>query len=237
MAVPNLQIHDEGALRWDPTEVTVPSVPAIAPSDDPMSLMIAAVMPEIPTEVSEKVAATRAREGEFAAKLNAARRAYRSADDTGQQDIEAANEAIAPSGAGLGAPNAGPSGPAGQFGQPGELLGMPMQMAGGVLAAPQAAIQGVQGAADQVSQLAASMGESLGGADPDLEPRPPGLGNESDTREAPNDDARAGLSTESDSGRHTEASAERAGDGTDASPAPEPMPRDRMSSLAPRISL
>lgn len=106
MAVPNLQIHDEGALRWDPTEVTVPSVPAIAPSDDPMSLMIAAVMPEIPTEVSEKVAATRAREGEFAAKLNAARRAYRSADDTGQQDIEAANEAIAPSGAGLGAPNA-----------------------------------------------------------------------------------------------------------------------------------
>ncbi len=57
MAVPNLRIHDEGALRWDPAEVDVPGVPAIAPSDDPMSVMVAAVMPEIPTEVAEKVAA------------------------------------------------------------------------------------------------------------------------------------------------------------------------------------
>src|SRR5690606_39831733 len=90
---------------------------------------------------------TRAREEKFAADLAAARRAYRTTDDAGEQDIEAAGESIAPNGAGVGASNALPASATGQFGQLGQLLGLPMEMAGGALAAPQAAIQGEQGAA------------------------------------------------------------------------------------------
>lgn len=238
MAIPNLRIHDEGALRWDPAEVDVPGVPAIAPSDDPMSVMVAAVMPEIPTEVAEKVAATRAREEKFAADLAAARRAYRTTDDAGEQDIEAAGESIAPNGAGVGASNALPASATGQFGQLGQLLGLPMEMAGGALAAPQAAIQGVQGAADQVSQLAASMAESLGGADTSSSSTPPELGNPPELEAEPADEARPEQATGADHERYPEATAEEEnGDSKDSLKGAESMLHDLTVDSAPRINL
>lgn len=171
MGQPELRVFEQ-ALNWDPAEVRVPSVPAVAAGGDPMSVMIAAFMPSVPVEVTQNVAATRAREERFAANLTGARNAYQSTDGAGQQNLQAAGEAIDPAGAANAAGSAGGAGsPADQMGQLGQLMGMPMQMAaqaaqmpmqmmGMAAAAPQGIMQGVQSAMQQVGQMS-----QQGGAD------------------------------------------------------------------------
>jgi PE family len=161
MGEPELRV-DVQALTWDPAEVTVPPVPAIPPGADPMSVMIAAIMPEIATAVAEGIAEARAREERFSTNVTGARNAYQNTDGAAQQAIQGAGAAIEPGSAGAGSPQAAGS-PAGQAGQLGQLMGMPMQMAGqaaqlpmqmmGMAAAiPQAIMQGVQAAMQQMGQ-------------------------------------------------------------------------------------
>jgi hypothetical protein len=113
-----------------------------------------------------------------------------------------------------------------------------MEMVGGALAAPQAAIQGVQGAADQVSQLAASMAESLGGADMSSSSTPPELGNPPELEAEPADEARPEQATGADHERYPEATAEEEnGDSKDSLKGAESMLHDLTVDSAPRINL
>jgi len=161
----------EEALHWDPAEVTVPSVPAITPGADPMSVMLAAIAPEIATAVTKGVAEALAREERFSANVTGARTSYRTTDGAAQQQIQGAGELTEPGGvaAGAGSTNAAAS-PAGQAGQLGQMMGMPMQMAqqaaqipmqlaGMAASIPQGIMQGVQSAMQQVGQMASGAGE------------------------------------------------------------------------------
>lgn len=169
----NLRLTEE-ALNWDPAEVTVPSVPAIPPGADPMSVMLAAIAPEIATAVTKGVAEALAREERFSANVNGARTSYQTTDGAAQQQIQGAGELAEPSGA--GSTNAAAS-PAGQAGQLGQMMGMPMQMAqqaaqipmqlaGMAASIPQGIMQGVQSAMQQVGQMTGGTGEKT---DPELE--------------------------------------------------------------------
>jgi hypothetical protein len=162
----NLRLTEE-ALNWDPAEVTVPSVPAIPPGADPMSVMLAAIAPEIATAVTKGVAEALAREERFSANVNGARTSYQTTDGAAQQQIQGAGELAEPGGA--GSTNAAAS-PAGQAGQLGQMMGMPMQMAqqaaqipmqlaGMAASIPQGIMQGVQSAMQQVGQMASGAGE------------------------------------------------------------------------------
>lgn len=174
MGFPELRL-DGAALNWDPAEVTVPPVPGIPPGADPMSVMIAAIMPIVAVPVAEGVAETRAREERFAENVAGARSAYRNTDDAAGQQIQSAGgEATAATGAGS-APDAGsPPVQAGQLG--GQLMGMSMQIAsqaaqipqqvmGMAASIPQGIAQGVQTELQQVGQMSGAGNESSKGAE------------------------------------------------------------------------
>jgi hypothetical protein len=162
----HLKLNEE-ALNWDPAEVTVPSVPAIPPGADPMSVMLAAIAPEIATAVTEGVAEALAREERFSANVTGARTSYQNTDGS-----------VA---AGVGSTPA--AGAAGQAGQLGQMMGMPMQMAqqaaqipmqlaSMAASIPQGIMQGVQSAMQQVGQMA-------GGAGDETDPESDQLGDQS----------------------------------------------------------
>src|SRR5829696_6986330 len=166
----HLRLNEE-ALNWDPAEVTVPSVPAIPPGYDPMSVMLATIAPEIATAVREGVAEALAREQRFSANVTGARTSYQNTDGAAQQQIQGSGELAEPGSiaAGVGSTNAAAS-PAGQAGQLGQMMGMPMQMAqqaaqipmqlaGMAASIPQGIMQGVQSAMQQVGQMTGSAGE------------------------------------------------------------------------------
>jgi hypothetical protein len=161
----------EEALNWDPAEVTVPPVPAIPPGADPMSVMLAAIAPEIATAVTEGVAQALAREERFSANVSGARTSYQNTDGAAGQQIQGAGGLTEPgsAAAGVGSTNAAAS-PAGQAGQLGQMMGMPMQMAqqaaqipmqlaGMAASIPQGIMQGVQSAMQQVGQMPGDTGE------------------------------------------------------------------------------
>jgi len=172
MGTPDLRV-DEGALGWDPADVTVPVMPAVAAGPDPLSTMVSAVMPTVATEVTEKVGLTRAREERFAANLSSARSAYQGTDGAEQGRFEAAEREFTGGqnrssrgssslGAGSPAGAAGLGQLGGQFGQlvsmalqgGQQALAFPAQLAGMAGQVPQAVMQGVQGIAQQSGQSA-----------------------------------------------------------------------------------
>ena len=166
----HLRLSEE-ALNWDPAAVTVPPVPAIPPGADPMSVMLAAIAPEIATAVTQGVAEALAREERFSANVAGARTSYQTTDGAAGQQIQGAGGLTEPgsAAAGVGSTNAAAS-PAGQAGQLGQMMGMPMQMAqqaaqipmqlaGMAASIPQGIMQGVQSAMQQVGQLASGTGE------------------------------------------------------------------------------
>jgi hypothetical protein len=168
----------EEALNWDPADVTVPPVPAIPPGADPMSVMLAAIAPEIATAVTQGVAEALAREERFSANVTGARASYQNTDGAAGQQIQGAAGLTEPgsAAAGVASTNAAAS-PAGQAGQMGQMMGMPMQMAqqaaqipmqlaGMAASIPQGIMQGVQSAMQQVGQLAGGTGEDT---DPEVE--------------------------------------------------------------------
>lgn len=160
---PELRV-EENALFWNPAVVSVPSPPALAPGDDPMSVMIAAIMPNIADDVIEKVASTRVREQRFADNLHAARYSYRRCDDDGRENIQAASEPLVTNGTVAPMPtSAGTRSADGGIGHFGQLMSITMQLAGAAGSVPAALTQGHQTIADQGSQLASMMGESLTG--------------------------------------------------------------------------
>ncbi|MCZ0728937.1 PE domain-containing protein [Mycolicibacterium iranicum] len=160
---------DTTALSWDPAVVAVPPVPAIPPGGDPMSLMISAIMPELPAPLNAAVAATHAREERFAANLATTRAAYETTDQANQQQISTvADTQIAPTAAAAGT-GSGTGG--GQFGQimgtamqvAGQAAQAPAQVLGMVAQAPQAVMQAGQGAVQQISQMTGQFGKSENG--------------------------------------------------------------------------
>jgi hypothetical protein len=189
MGEPDLSVNVED-LNWDPAAVTVPGLPGVPPGSDPMSVMVAAIMPGIATAVTEAVAATLAREERFDTNLSAAGSAYQNTDGAAQQQIQSAGGSLEPasSAAGTGAvQSAGTS--AGQGGQLGQMMGMagqaaqiPMQMMGMAAAIPQGIMQGVQSAMQQVSQMSGMGGQD----DKDSEQKEAGQLREP-TAETPNE--------------------------------------------------
>ncbi len=173
----HLRLNEE-ALNWDPAEVTVPPVPTIPPGADPISVMLAAITPEIAAAVTEGVAEALAREERFSANVSGARSAYQNTDGAAQQQIQRSGDLAEPGSlaAGVGSTQAAGS-PAGQAGQLGQMMGMPMQMAsqaaqipmqlaGMAASIPQGIMQGVQSAMQQVGQMAGGAGEKT---DPELD--------------------------------------------------------------------
>ncbi len=169
MGTPDMRV-DEGALGWDPAEVTVPavSVPPVGP--DALSKKINEAMPSLATEVVEQVTSTRAREERFAANLASARSAYHRTDGVGQQGIEAASRrmedssgtatpATAAGGNSLSSP-AGSNQFGGQFGQlvsmamqaGQQAMQMPLQAVEAAGQAPQGVMQGLQAVVQQSGQ-------------------------------------------------------------------------------------
>jgi hypothetical protein len=160
----------EEALNWEPAEVTVPPVPAIPPGADPMSVMLAAIAPEIATAVTEGVAEALAREERFAANVSGARTSYHNTDGAAGQQIQGAGGVTEPGSVAGGVGSNPAAGAAQQAGQMGQMLGMPMQMAqqaaqipmqlaGMAASIPQGIMQGVQSAMQQVGQVAGGTGE------------------------------------------------------------------------------
>lgn len=137
-------------------------MPVVPPGPDPMSTMIAAIMPELSAPLTAAVAATQAREEQFAANLVAARTTYEGTDQANQQEIHTvADTQMAPTAA---------SGGGGQMGQ---VMGTAMQVAsqaaqapaqvfGMAAQAPQAVMGAGQGAVQQIGQLAGQFGKSAG---------------------------------------------------------------------------
>ncbi|MGD9618349.1 MAG: hypothetical protein AB7G47_11595 [Mycolicibacterium sp.] len=157
---------DAPSLNWDPADVTVPPVPTIPPGEDPMSQMISAIMPGLATPLADAVAATRAREEEFASNLAGARSAYQATDQAAEQEITTAADSQSartqPAVAGSASDQTG------QFiATAMQTVGqVPTQIAGMATAAMLGIAQGSQGAMQQVSQLAGQLGK------PEREDRP-----------------------------------------------------------------
>jgi len=160
----------EERLIGTPLEVTVPPVPAIPPGPDPMSVMLAAIAPEIATAVTEGVAEALAREERFSANVTGARTSYQNTDGAAQQQIQGAGGLAEPASVAGGVGSTPAAGAAQQAGQMGQLIGMPMQMAqqaaqipmqlaGMAASIPQGIMQGVQSAMQQVGQMAGDAGE------------------------------------------------------------------------------
>lgn len=204
MGGPELRV-DENALNWDPAEVTVPTVPAVGPGGDPMSAMIAAVMPQVSVDVTVGVAETRARDERFSGNVAAARSAYQNTDAAEEQRLQSAGAQTDSAGA-AGAGSAPAGSAAGQAGQLGQMMGMPMQMAaqaaqipmqlaGMAAAIPQGIMQGVQSAMQQVGQLSGKTGagdeksaQNTDVANMATEPRPEQADEEPDQTKAESDD-------------------------------------------------
>src|SRR5258707_15294110 len=159
----------EEALNWDPADVIVPPVPAIPPGADPMSVMLAAIAPEIATAVTQGVAEALAREERFSANVTGARTSYQNTDGAAGQQIQGAGGLTEPGSAAAGVGSTNAASPAGQAGQLGQMMGMPMQMAqqaaqipmqlaGMAAAIPQGIMQGVESAMQQGGQLAGGTG-------------------------------------------------------------------------------
>jgi hypothetical protein len=176
MGSPHLWVRESG-LNWDPADVTVPPLPAIAPGSDPMSAMVSAIMPGLSAIVAEGVAEARAREERFASNVTGARNAYQNVDGAEQQRIQTAAEHPAVGGAAAATP---PESAAGQSSQFGQLMGtamqmasqaaqIPMQVAGMAAAIPQGIMQGAQSAMQQVGQLSGQFDKSSENADNDKE--------------------------------------------------------------------
>jgi hypothetical protein len=167
----------EEALNWDPADVAVPPVPAIPPGADPMSVMLAAIAPEIATAVTQGVAEALAREERFSANVTGARASYQNTDGAAGQQIQGAAGLTEPGSAAAGVGSTPAGGAGQQAGQLGQMMGMPMQMAqqaaqipmqlaGMAASIPQGIMQGVQSAMQQVGQLAGGTGEET---DPELD--------------------------------------------------------------------
>ncbi|BDY28396.1 hypothetical protein [Mycolicibacterium mageritense] len=166
MSSPDLRVN-EAALTWTPAEVTVPDVPDVKASGDPMSVMVSHVMPTIASDVIAQVAATRAREQQFAANLEAARTRYQNTDAGAQQQIQAAGAATGVAGTtagGGGGANPAAVAAGGEGSQLAQLMGLPMQVAqqamqvptqvaGAVGQLPQGVVQGAEGMVQQVGRL------------------------------------------------------------------------------------
>lgn len=176
MGYPGIRV-DETKLAWDPAEVTVPAAPPVTAGSDPLSVLVAAVVPDYEADVKQQVAATRAREERFAGNLQAARGVYHGTDGAGGDQIGAAERKLAdPADAfGAGAPaSAAPStasagdggmsllsqlmGVAMQVGQ--QAVQVPMQAAGAAGQMVQPVMQGVQGIVQQASQGSEKPGEA-----------------------------------------------------------------------------
>jgi hypothetical protein len=172
----HLRLNEE-ALNWDPAEVTVPPVPAIPPGADPMSVMLAAIAPEIATAVTEGVAEALAREERFSANVAGARTSYQTTDGAAGQEIQGAGELTEPGSVAAGVGSTPAAGAAQQASQMGQMMGMPMQMAqqaaqipmqlaGLAASIPQGIMQGVQSAMPQIGQMAGGTAETT---DPELD--------------------------------------------------------------------
>jgi hypothetical protein len=159
----------EEALNWDPAEVTVPPVPAIPPGADPMSVMLAAIAPEIAMAVTRGVVEALAREERFSANVTGARTSYQNTDGAAGQQIQGASGLAEPGSVAAGVGSSPATGGAQQAGQLGQMMGMPMQMAqqaaqipmqlaGMAASIPQGIMQGVQSAMQQVGQMAGGTG-------------------------------------------------------------------------------
>jgi len=190
----HLRLNEE-ALNWDPAEVTVPSVPAIPPGTDPMSVMLAAIAPEIATAVTEGVAEALAREERFSANVTGARTSYQNTDGAAGQQIQGAGGLTEPGSVAAGVGSTPATGGAQQAGQLGQMMGMPMQMAqqaaqipmqlaGMAASIPQGIMQGVQSAMQQVGQLAGGTGEE---SDPESEQQGDGSPDEAKHAESANE--------------------------------------------------
>ena len=148
----------------------MPPVPAIPPGADPMSVMLAAIAPEIATAVTEGVAEALAREERFAANVSGARTSYHNTDGAAGQQLQGAGGMTEPGSVANGVGSTPAAGAAPHAGQLGQMMGMPMQMAqqaaqipmqlaGMAASIPQGIMQGVQSAMQQVGQLAGGTGE------------------------------------------------------------------------------
>lgn len=178
MSYPGLRVDTE-KLGWDPAEVTVPGVPKVEAGPDPISVLVAAVMPNIAGDVTTHVADTRAREERFAGNLQAAQNAYRGADGSGQDQINgAAGNLPDPADAfGAGSPARAPAAaPGGDSGasQLSQMMGMAMQVGQQAVQVPmqavgmagqmvQPVVQGVQGIVQQATQASEKPGEASNG--------------------------------------------------------------------------
>ena len=142
-----------------------------------MSTMIAAIMPELSAPLTAAVAATQAREEQFAANLVAARTTYEGTDQANQQEIRTVADTQM-------APTAAASAASGGGGQIGQVMGTAMQVAsqvaqapaqvmGMAAQAPQAVMGAGQGAVQQIGQMAGQFGktEDAGGQASVNEPR------------------------------------------------------------------
>ncbi|MCH9730025.1 MAG: hypothetical protein K0U84_10190 [Actinomycetia bacterium] len=209
MGNPPLRV-DTPSLTWDPAVVTVPPVPVIPPGGDPMSLLISGILPELAVPLDTEVAATSAREEQFAANLAGARSAYQSADQAGEQEIRTAANPLA---------TATPAASGSAGGQSGQMMSMamqaasqavqaPMQLMGMAAAAPQGLMQAGQGAFEQVSQLSGQVGKPEGESDL--------LGHDSPGESAPSGDGDAGAVEQVPLGEEPPVGEKPADDHTDA---------------------
>jgi hypothetical protein len=161
-----------------------------------MSVMLAAIAPEIATAVTEGVAEALAREERFSANVTGARTSYQNTDGAAHQQIQGAGELAEPGSvaAGVGSTNAAAGG-AQQAGQMGQMMGMPMQMAqqaaqipmqlaGMAASIPQGIMQGVQSTMQQVGQMAGGTGEE---SDPESEQQGDGSPDEAKHAESANE--------------------------------------------------
>ncbi len=168
MGTPGMRV-DEGALGWDPAEVTVPAMPAIGAGPDPLSTLISETVPSVTADVTQHVGATRFREERFAANLASARSAYHGSDGAGEQRIAGATGELqsrrgATRDLGLSTVTShGSAAGVGQVSQFGQLVSMamqggqqalqvPLQVAGVAGQLPQGIMQGAQGLVQQFGE-------------------------------------------------------------------------------------
>ncbi|AWT51069.1 hypothetical protein D806_000750 [Mycolicibacterium smegmatis MKD8] len=210
MGTPDMRV-EEGALGWDPAEVTVPAMPSVGDGPDPLSTIIATAVPHVATGVREQVGATRAREERFAENLASARSAYHSTDDGEKQRIGDAARGIAnranqssagSTGIGAFSSAAAVSGARQSDSQFGQLVSMamqggqqalqvPFQLAGMTGQLPQA----VQGLVQQTAEWATKGGQAAtgpSGSSPraaDLPPDSPTDDEDENLRASPEQDS------------------------------------------------
>ena len=84
MVDPYLRLN-EGALNWDPAEVTVPPVPAIPPGADPMSVDARRNYAQIAEAVTKGVAEALARRGAVLRQRDRSQKSYQTTDGAARQ--------------------------------------------------------------------------------------------------------------------------------------------------------